>query len=262
MERLFEVENTLLDPLAALESRNSVYSDMNDFYSLPSASWQTGQSQDHAQVDSEHMSLPELIDMPVTEPCPVEPERLMDDFWKEFGDALGISLDHLELSGREALAINTARLFRQCIGGLRKNLHTRSELKRELQLVPDSISPLEDAADVSIAMDKLLLGTSPSLVQAFRDLQAHQVAMFDAGRTLVRATFDHFSPQHLTWQFELDNGASLLRTAGSRWRAYMRHYRTLEQESEWEEHLLVRNFSQAYQEQIRLINTLHFNTQG
>lgn len=262
MERFFEMKNSLLDPLAAMESRNSVYSGRDDLHSLLSAPRQVGQSKDHAQVDCEHIVLPELVESPAIEPCPVAPEKLKDDFWKAFGEALGISLDHLEPQGREALAINTARLLRQCMGGLRKNLHTRSELKRELQLVPGNCDPLEEAADISTAIDCLLQGTSPSLVQAFRDLQAHQVAMFDASRTLVRATLEQFSPQQLSWQFELNNRASLLRTAGSRWRAYVRHYRCLEQENEWEERLLFRNFAHAYEEQIRLINTLYLDTQG
>ncbi|MBN6712778.1 hypothetical protein JSY17_02115 [Pseudomonas capsici] len=236
METFFDERNALLDPGAVM---------------------------DHACVDTECLLLPALIDMPPAEPCRGEPEVLTEDFWKAFGEALGINLDHLDSAARKALALNTARLFRQCVGGLKRNLSTCRELKSELQLAPESIDPFEQF-DISTAIDGLLYGKLKvsSLVQAFRDLQAHQVAMLDASRTLARATFEYFSPQQLTWQFERDGALSSLPTAGRRWRAYVRHYQSLEQEHAWEERLLLRNFVHAYEEQIQLINTLYLDVQG
>ncbi|MBX8509927.1 type VI secretion system-associated FHA domain protein TagH [Pseudomonas cichorii] len=253
MENFFEGMNTSLDPLAAM-----------DMKVLPGAPRQAGHVMDHAPVDSESLLLPALIDCPSAEPCQDESQTLTDDFWKAFGEALGINIDHLEPSARQVLALNTARLFRHCISGIRDNLRTRRELKSELQLAPESMGEIERAADVSAAVDGVLNGKFPlsSLAQEFRTLQAHQVAMLDASRTLARITLEQFSPQQLIWKFEQNGDLSLLQTAGKRWRAYVRHYHSLEQDDEWEERLLVSNFAHAYEEQIRLINTLYLDTQG
>ncbi|MBX8529555.1 hypothetical protein K5D32_07790 [Pseudomonas cichorii] len=253
MENFFEGMNTSLDPLAAM-----------DMKALPGAPLQAGCGMDHAPVDSESLLLPALIDCPPAEPCQGESQTLTGDFWKAFGEALGINIDHLEPSARQVLALNTARLFRHCISGIKDNLRTRRELKSELQLALEGKGPIERAADVSAAVDGVLNGKFPvsSLVQDFRALQAHQVAMLDASRTMARLTLEQFSPQQLTWKFEQDGGLSLLQTAGKRWRAYVRHYHSLEQEGEWEKRLLVSNFAHAYEEQIRLINTLYRDTQG
>jgi type VI secretion system protein ImpI len=54
----------------------------------------------------------------------------------------------------------------------------------------------------------------------------------------------------------------LLATSGSRWRAYGRYHQALRQDDDWSERLLARDFAQAYEEQIRLISTLHTDHQG
>ncbi|WP_341538734.1 type VI secretion system-associated FHA domain protein, partial [Pseudomonas viridiflava] len=66
------------------------------------------------------------------------------------------------------------------------------------------------------------------------------------------------SPQRLHWQFEHED-KPWLRTAGNRWRAYVRHHRTLAQDDQWTTGLWSRDFLKAYDEQIRLINTLYPN---
>ena len=253
MENFFEGMNTSLDPLAAI-----------DMKALPGAPRQAGHVMDHAPVDSESLLLPALIDCPSAEPCQGESQPLTGDFWKAFGEALGINIDHLEPPARQALALNTARLFRHCIGGIKDNLRTRRELKSELQLALEDMGPIERAIDVSAAVDGVLNGKFPVslLAQDFRALQAHQVAMLDASRTMARITLEQFSPQQLIWKFEQDGDLSLLQTAGKRWRAYVRHYHSLEQEGEWGKRLLLSNFAHAYEEQIRLINTLYLDTQG
>ncbi|RMQ43295.1 hypothetical protein ALQ04_01151 [Pseudomonas cichorii] len=266
MEPDFERVNTLLDPLAAMEHGNHAYSAIDDVMSMLNESASLGQYSGQVPAGSENLLLPGLIETPSVESsaCPGEPEPFSETFWTAFGNALGIPFDSLEPPEREALALNAARLFRQCIAGLRKNLHTRNELKRALQSAPETVHPLEEAADTSAAIEHVLhCASSGSLiVQGFRNLQAHQVGLFVAGRSTLQATLGHFSPQQLIWQFERNDNTSLLRTAGSRWRAYIRHYHSLEQQDEWKEHLLLHNFSHAYEEQVRLINTLHLDSQG
>lgn len=122
--------------------------------------------------------------------------------------------------------------------------------------------------DASEALGILLQGNKPgqlpaeqAISRAFRDLQAHQVALLTASRAAVRGTLEHFSPQQLTLRFERDN-KPLLATSGSRWRAYNRYHQALRQDDDWSERLLARDFAQAYEEQIRLISTLHTEHQG
>jgi type VI secretion system protein ImpI len=105
------------------------------------------------------------------------------------------------------------------------------------------------------------LPADQAISRAFRDLQAHQVALLAASRAAVRGAVEHFSPQQLTLRFEREN-PSLLGTFGNRWKAYGRYHQALLQDGEWGERLLARDFAQAYEEQIRLISTLHTDLQG
>ena len=164
-------------------------------------------------------------------------------------------------------------MLKQSIGGLQQSLHTRSELKNELRLAQTLVqgpqkNPLKFAIDAGEALDILLQPSKPgqmpaeqAVSRAFRDLQAHQVALLTASRAAIRATLEHFSPQQLTLRFERDN-KPLLATSGSRWRAYGRYHQALRQDDDWSERLLARDFAQAYEEQIRLISTLNIDLQG
>ncbi|MGE7960209.1 type VI secretion system-associated FHA domain protein TagH [Pseudomonas sp. NPDC089530] len=264
-----------LDPLNALEQQERVYSEIDELTALNAPRQEPRQRADYARIDMESLLVPELVAQPEA-PAPVEPapvERQREGFWEHFGAALGVDLKGLDHDSREALAINAARLLKQSIGGLQQSLRTRSELKNELRLAQTtaqggSKNPLKFAVDASEALDILLQGHKPgqlpaeqAVSRAFRDLQAHQVALLTASRAAVRGTLEHFSPQQLTLRFERDN-KPLLATSGSRWRAYNRYHQALRQDDDWSERLLARDFAQAYEEQIRLISTLHTEHQG
>lgn len=264
-----------LDPLAALDQQEQVYSDIDELISPRTALDDDHQRADYARIDMESLMVPELVEVPVA-PEPVAPkavERQSQIFWEQFGSALGIDLNNLDHDAREALALSAARLLRQSIGGLQQSLRTRSELKNELRLAQTLVqgsynNPLKLAVDASEALDILLQPSKPgqmpaqqALSRAFRDLQAHQVALLTASRAAVRGTLEHFSPQQLTLRFERDN-RPLFATSGSRWRAYGRYHQALRQDNEWSERLLARDFAQAYEEQIRLISTLNADPQG
>ena len=219
--------------------------------------------------------VPELIAPVEPEPAPAPKavERQSEGFWEHFGAALGVDLKGLDHDAREALALNAARLLRQSIGGLQQSLRTRSELKNELRLAQTTVqgtnkNPLKFAVDPSEALEILLQPHKPghlpaeqAISRAFRDLQAHQVALLTASRAAVRGTLEHFSPEQLTLRFERDN-KPLIATSGGRWRAFGRYHQALRQDDDWSERLLARDFAQAYEEQIRLISTLHTDHQG
>ncbi|PXX74882.1 FHA domain protein [Pseudomonas sp. LAMO17WK12:I10] len=264
-----------LDPLNALDQQERVYSEIDELTALNTPRQEPSQRADYARIDMESLLVPELVAQPeapvAVEPAPVE--RQSEGFWEHFGAALGVDLKGLDHDSREALAIDAARLLKQSIGGLQQSLRTRSELKNELRLAlttaqGGSKNPLKFAVDASEALGILLQGNKPgqlpaeqAISRAFRDLQAHQVALLTASRAAVRGTLEHFSPQQLTLRFERDN-KPLLATSGSRWRAYNRYHQALRQDDDWSERLLARDFAQAYEEQIRLISTLHTEHQG
>lgn len=264
-----------LDPLKALDQQEQVYSDIELLISSRPAIQDARQRADYARIDMESMTVPELVEAPViAEPAPaIVVERQAEDFWEQFGAALGVDIKNLDHDGKEALALNTARLLKQSIAGLQQSLRTRSELKSELRLAQTHVSgahnnPLKRPIDASAALDVLLQPHTPgqlpagqAVSRAFHDLQAHQVALLSASRAAIRGSLEYFSPQQLTLRFERDD-KPLFATAGSRWRAYGRYHQALRQNDDWSERLLARDFAQAYEEQIRLISTLHADHQG
>jgi type VI secretion system protein ImpI len=77
----------------------------------------------------------------------------------------------------------------------------------------------------------------------------------------LRATLEHFSPRQLMLRLALGD-KPLVNTSGRYWRAYGRYHQSLCQDDEWTERLLARDFAQAYEEQIRLVSTLHNDRHG
>jgi type VI secretion system protein ImpI len=263
------------DPLSAVDQQQPLACEIDAFTALGSATQEPMQCADFARIDMENMLVPQLIDAP-QESAPAAShtaaERPSEDFWARFGTALGMELDGLETDAREALAVSAARLLKQSISGLQQSLRTRSELKNELRLAQTTVqglnsNPLKYGADTADVLGMLLanrpgqLPADQAISRAFRDLQAHQVALLAASRAAVRGAVEHFSPQQLTLRFEREN-PSLLGTSGNHWKAYGRYHQALLQDGEWGERLLARDFAQAYEEQIRLISTLHTDLQG
>ena len=266
----------VLDPLKALGQQERVFSDIDALISARTAPQDTRQRADYARIDMENLMVPELIDAPaepVYAPAPKALEAQRDGFWEKFADALGVDLKGLDQDAKEELALSAAHLLKQSIGGLQQSLRTRSELKNELRLAQTTVqgsqkNPLRFAVDAGEALGILLqpgkpgqLSAEQAISRAFRDVQAHQVALLTASRAAVRGTLEHFSPEQLTLRFERDN-KPILATSGSRWRAFGRYHQALRQDDDWSERLLARDFAQAYEEQIRLISTLYTDHQG
>ena len=266
-----------LDPLNVFEQQERVYSEIGEVLTPASKSQSAYQRADYARIDTESLLVPELIaDHPKAEPVP-EPKRVEhqgESFWERFGASLGVDLNDLCQDQREALALNVARLLTQSLGGLQQSLRTRSELKGELRLAQTIVqgaqkNPLKFVADASDALEIFLLQPSKpgqlsaeqAIASAFRDLQAHQIALLAACRAAVRGTLEHFSPERMTLRFERDD-KPILATSGSRWRAYGRYHQSLCQDDDWSERLLARDFARTYEEQVRLISTFHTERQG
>lgn len=265
-----------LDPLSSLGDSRHEYTHIDELISPGGALEGSRQRPDYARIDTESMSVPKLVEVappPLAIQQPEPCEQQSASFWERFSLALGVDLEGLDHDAREILALNAACLLKSSIGGLQQSLHTRSELKNELRLAQSTVqgsqkNPLKSAFDTEEALSVLLRPAKPgqlcadqAISQAFRDLQAHQVALLAASRAAVRGALEHFSPQQLTLRFERDNRL-LPATSGSRWRAYNRYHQALRQDDDWSERLLARDFAQAYEEQIRLISALHTHHQG
>ena len=272
-----------LDPIAALQQRPRGYSQLDEFAGLVQAPEEEQARTQYARIDMESLLLPELVaeatpepvvaprPQPRAMPIPVA-EPLAEGFWQRFGDALGVKLDDLDAEAREALAVQAARLLKQSVAGLQQSLRTRSELKNELRLALTTVqsagnNPLKQVGDAGEALTTLLRGNKPGALpaeqavgRAYRDLQAHQVALYAASRTAVQGLFEQFAPEQLCLRFEQER-KPLLATSGSRWRAYQRHFRALQKDDDWSQRLFARDFAKTYEEQVRLIATLNTDYQ-
>ncbi|MGC1328697.1 type VI secretion system-associated FHA domain protein TagH [Pseudomonas sp.] len=268
-----------LDPLVALDQQEQIYAERDELASLTAPRRDPRQRADYARIDMESLPVPELV------PAPAEPATVVAaevpaavpqsaEFWARFGQALGVDLNAMDNQAREALAIKAAGLLAQSVSGLQQSLRTRSELRNELRLAQTTVqmatrNPLKQAVDAGEALQAMLqpsrqaqVSGEQAIARAFRDLQAHQVALLMASRAALRATLDHFAPDELALRFERDGNKPLFATAGGRWRAFSRYHHAVRQDDDFSERLMARDFAQAYDEQVRLIATLHTEHQG
>lgn len=267
-----------LDPLKALDQRSQPHSDIDALINPIPMPAHALERPDYAPIDREHLLLPELVQAPAeqgSKPLPPTTAKAhsLDDFWERFGIELGMDLGNLDDSAREALAIRAARLLRQSIQGLVQSLNTRSELKNELRLAQTlpqdgQKNPLRFSNDAQHALHMLLQPDTPTqlsadrtIARAYRDLQAHQVALLTASRATLRVALEHFSPQRLALRLE-PGPQALINTDGRYWRAYGRYHQALCQDGDWADRLLAHDFAKAYEEQVRLISTLHTDQHG
>ncbi|ANF25287.1 type VI secretion system-associated FHA domain protein TagH [Stutzerimonas stutzeri] len=264
-----------LDPLTALDQQERVYAEVDDLTAVLAPPRAQAQQRDYAQIDEENLRVPELV-MPkeaIPPKTAPEPERLAPDFWTRFGEALGVDLGSLDEEARQALALKAACLLKQSVGGLQQALRTRGELKNEMRLSVTTVqsagnNPLKHSIDSGEALNLLLRGgksgqlpAEQAMGRAYRDLQAHQVAMLAASRAAIKGMLEQLSPDQLALRFERDN-KPLISTSGNRWRAYKRLHSAMQRDDDWGERLFARDFAQAYEEQARLIATLNTDLQG
>jgi type VI secretion system protein ImpI len=250
-------DDFLCSPLDILDQRERSSNHVDLLDSLLDPPSLPTQQHDHAATQTQHMPLPRLIPEAVNStaaPTAAPVACQSEQFWQQFGEALGIDVAQLDNEGREALAVKAAHLLKQSIAGLHQSLRTRSELKNELRLALTTVqsasnNPLKHAGDSQQALHGLLRDETPgqlpaeqAIARSFRDLQAHQVALLAASRAALRGALEQFAPEQLTLRFEQSRQTSL-------W-------------PEWHERLLARDFAQAYEEQVRLIGTLQSSYAG
>lgn len=261
-----------LDPVQAMDREQRRSESSAELDALDMAPAALTHSVDHGAVERDYLVVPkwaESVEEPAATPPPKAVPVIHDEFWSQFGAALGMPVDSLDTPGREALAIKVAGLLRQSIEGLQQSLRTRDELARDLNIdrtAPGQNGqyPFRDCADSQAALAALLGAAAPgqlpceqAVAHAFEDMQAHQLALVVACRATVRSALGAFAPGHLLLCFERDAKPSMFSTDGAHWRAYQRHYQRLIGQGSLAEQLFRHDFCDAYEEQVRLVSTLH-----
>lgn len=266
-----------LDPLHPLDRQHQRQTMSEELAALDEVVSSPEPWADQGVASRDHLVIPRRAE-PVPETPLIQPAAITPPdnkiFWEQFAAALGIGLDTLERSGPEVLAIKAARLLRLGVEGLQQSLRTCEELKSELNLAfvdttLISQNPLKDCVDAASALTTMLgtadLGQLPAeraVTQAYRDLQAHQVAVLAACRNALRNTRSAFAPGHLLMCFEYQDKRPRFSTDGGYWRAYQRHYQRLVEDAQGNDCLPGSDFAKAYEEQVRLISTLHVDYPG
>jgi type VI secretion system protein ImpI len=265
-----------LDPLAVAGEQYSPGLLFDDLSMLSAGADLQHQTADHTPVDFDHLLPPRLVAAPDDQPGADHwhaATGLADEFWQQLGEVLGVDLQAMDDAGREAVVLRAARLLRECVDGLQRTLRNRDDLEADIGCVTDSPpngrgTALDCSVEAATAIRQMLFAESAGdrcgsvIGPAFRALQAQEVAMLAGARATARAALEHFSPQQLNWEFERDSSRPVLTTAGGRWRAYLRFHHALSRDPDWADDLLARHFTQAYRDQIRLMNTLHLESQG
>ena len=271
-----------LDPIKAIEQQPFQYMDMDELADFMKPHEQTDvQRKDYARVDIESLDIPTLVaeklTAPVELPMPTkvthQPQliavNLSNNFWDKFLGELGIDASKVDNVEKESIALNTAKLFKQCITGIQQCLRTRTELKNELRLPITSVqvtgnNPLRYTADATSAISDLLrkhnlnqLSPEQAINRSFRDLQAHQVALLAACRGAVRGVVNQFSPEKLVLAYEQRGEKGLIKGNAWKWRTYCRYHNLLQQDAEWSDRLFSKDFTLSYEEQVRLLASLN-----
>ncbi|WP_248730574.1 type VI secretion system-associated FHA domain protein TagH [Pseudomonas sp. MWU13-2517] len=266
-----------LDPLHTLDLEHQRHVSPNELQALSEPAGESGAWQERHAADREFLVTPRRAEPVVEAPpdAPVASTSPIDEaFWTQFAAALGMDLDNLDGAAREALAIKVANLFRVGIEGLQNNLRTRSALKNELipaltDTLAERQNPLVVCADPPAVLNALLgagaldqRAAEEAIVQVHRDWQIHQVALLAACRSALRHAHAAFAPGRLLSCFESQGKPSRFFSDGGYWRAYQRHYQRLAEDGQFTEHLLGRDFTRAYEEQVRLASALHLDYPG
>jgi len=183
-----------------------------------------------------------------------------------FLGAVGVAADQLKQPVDDALA-QGGDVMRRLVAGLVVMLEARARAKSQLgaagtSLEFDGNNPLKFSRTPEQALSQLLNPTERGFMpadraieDAFRDLQAHQVATLKAMQGALRATLDRFSPDAIRSRVD---GKGLLQKVltGARdaalWKAYEREFSGVAQGSdEAFMDVFAKEFRTAYEDQAR-----------
>lgn len=213
-------------------------------------------------------SAPAFADAPTSSAAPAAPppSPATGGGAATFLGAAGLTGDQLKQPVDAAMA-QAGDIMRRVIAGMVVMLEARARAKSQLgaagtSLEFDGNNPLKFARTPEQALAQLLNPTERGFMpadraieDAFRDLQAHQVATLKAMQGALRATLDRFSPTAIRARVE-DKGLMQKVMPGARdaalWKAYEREFSGVAQGSdEAFMDVFAKEFRTAYEEQAR-----------
>lgn len=199
---------------------------------------------------------------PAPAPAPVAPVAAADDAWTAFLSGGQLSPPDLKAPPAEALSAAGAAL-RRLVAGLVVLLEARARAKAQLgaqgtSLELDGNNPLKFARTPEKALAQLLnppergfMPTDMAIEDAFRDLQAHQMATLAAMQGALQATLARFSPESIRARAETRGLlAKILPSAreAALWQAYEKEFEGVARGSdEAFMDIFAKEFRQAYE---------------
>lgn len=197
---------------------------------------------------------------------PLATAQAPDAAYQQLVRYLGVDPHKLSQTPEET-AERTARLLHRLLAGLMTLLEARARAKDQLgatatQLRFDGNNPLKFARNVEQALEMTLnppmrgyMDADRAVEDAFRDLQAHQIATLKAMQGALQATLKRFSPAAIKARTEEKGGLSKL-IPGQReaelWKAYEKEFGGVAQGSaEAFLDVFSKEFRQAYEEASR-----------
>jgi type VI secretion system protein len=199
---------------------------------------------------------------PEAVPPPAAPPRPDAVFGALLGE-LGVSASQTKLSPEES-AGKAGRMLRHLLAGLMILLEARARAKEEMgasgtALGFDGNNPLKFARNVDQALQMMLnpplrgyMEAEDAIEEAYRDLQAHQIATLKAMQGALRETLNRFSPSAIKARTK-DQGLLAKVLPGQReaamWRAYEEQFSGVaEGSAEAFLEVFSREFRRAYEE--------------
>ncbi|MFI0376554.1 MAG: type VI secretion system-associated FHA domain protein TagH [Candidatus Thiodiazotropha sp.] len=187
-------------------------------------------------------------------------------------ESMGISEVHIADLPMETLLQNLGKILRTSVNGTMSMLRARAQMKGEFRMSQTMIQPVENnPLKFSINIEEALrhiINPNPSsgylsplsaFEEAHEDIEAHMLAVMVGMQAALHAVLQRFKPeileQRLGQQAILEK-LPLYRQAKT-WELFTELYSEIANEAEDDFHQLFgRTFSQAYEEQIRRLESL------
>ena len=178
-----------------------------------------------------------------------------------------LELGQLEPQQLEGLTDNVVGVLRETVTRLLEMLRARSSIKNELRLERTMIQPVENnplkfAVTEKDALRYLFgersgayMAPSKAVIEAFEDIESHQLALLAGMRQAYEHMLSKFSPDALEHRFaEVAHKGLLVNKKSRLWDAYQEYFDKLQQDPETSFNRLFGNeFAEAYEEQINNI---------
>ena len=197
---------------------------------------------------------------------------------RTLAESMGISEEHFADLPMTTLLQNLGKILRTSVSGSMSMLRARAQMKGEFRMSQTMIQPVENnPLKFSINLEEALrhiINPNPSsgylsplsaFEEAHEDIEAHMLAVMVGMQAALQAVLQRFKPEILEQRLgqpALLEKLPLYRQAKT-WELFTELYTEIANEAEDDFHQLFgRTFSQAYEEQIRRLESLKRSDPG